>query len=555
MRIPYNLFSMINFTHKISLYSLLLLLASITFACTKSQVSEDPLYPEAPKGLIAFEDVPPTPAIAAEGSIVTVKVNGLQGKDGQFRFYINQTPADIVSFNGEEVKIRIPITASTGTCAIEINGQFYFGPIIDIRGKLNIDAAFNATTAIANGEIMGIDTRPLGGYLIYGAFRNYQNQATAAAAITGIAFINNNGALLTTGSGSSLRPAFNIGATGLNGTVNGAVVTSDNKTFAAGVFSGVNSKGNIGNITRFNADGSLDTTLYDIAGTGASPTTYGPTFNGGFSGAVNKLFNTSAGIIAIGNFSDYTSTLYERSTSESPYIDRIKISQVARLTTGGAIDSSFNLNRAARPVEGYTSANGFIYDGVEVPGNKMLLVGNFTLFENQQAQRIVRIDLNTGRRDPAFSVAGANGAITRITYNSTTRKLLIIGEFTSYNGQPANGIVMIDENGNVDNSFRFRPVEGGIPNFAGQLTDGKIMVSGTFNKYDGIVRAGFMMLNADGSLAVGYNNIGFFSGRVNDFVEFPSDTDPNTKYVMLVGIFSRFDSKTVGNIVKIRVQN
>ncbi|MCH5688247.1 DUF5008 domain-containing protein [Niabella sp. W65] len=86
--------------------------------------------------MIDFEDVPPTPAIAAEGSIVTIKVNGLGNKMGQFRFYINQTPADVVSATDTEVRIRIPITASTGTCAVEINGQFYFGPIIDIRVSL-----------------------------------------------------------------------------------------------------------------------------------------------------------------------------------------------------------------------------------------------------------------------------------------------------------------------------------------------------------------------------------------------------------------------------------
>lgn len=547
---------MIHFKNKLITCCLLsAVMLGVLGACTKSTVSEEALYPESPKGVIDFEDVPPVPSIAAEGSIVTVKVNGLGDKQGRFRFYINQTPADVVSVNDTEVRIRIPITASTGTCAIEIDGQFYFGPIIDIRGKLNIDATFNTTTNVALGEIMGIDPRPLGGYLIYGSFRNYQNQASAQAAITGLAFIDNNGALLTTGSGSSLRPAFNIGTMGMNGTINTAVFVEDNKIVAGGTFSAVNARGNISNISKFNAAGSLDTSTYDISGDGALPKAVGPTFNGGFTGSVMKLFNTSAGIVAVGNFSDYNSTLYERSTAESPYIDKIRISQVARVTTGGTLDSSFNINLGLRPIEGYTSANGFIYDGVEMPGNKLLLVGSFTVFENQQALRIVSIDLATGRRDPSFVTGGANGAIRKITYNSTTRKLLITGEFTSYNGQPVNGIVMLNENGSIDNSFQFRPVEGGIPNFAAQLKDGKIMVSGTFNKYDGIVRAGFMMLNPDGSLAVGYNNIGFFNGRVNDFVEFPSDTDPSVTYVMLVGIFNRFDSKNVGNIVKIRVQN
>ncbi|MCH5597295.1 delta-60 repeat domain-containing protein [Niabella ginsengisoli] len=362
--------------------------------------------------------------------------------------------------------------------------------------------------------------------------------------------------MLTNGaSGTGLRPVFNIGTVGLNGVVTSAFINADDKIIAGGVFSSVNSRGNISNITRFHDNGMLDTTAFDIAGDGSLPTAIGPSFNGGFTGAVNKLYNTSAGVVAIGNYTDYNSILYERSTSESPYIDKIRISQIARLNVNGGIDSSFNLNVGLRPVQGYTSANGYVFDGVETPGNKLLLIGNFTTFENQSAGRIVRIDLATGRRDPSFAAAGANGSINKITYNSTTHKLLLTGTFTSYNGQAANGIVMIDENGNVDNTFNFKPVEGGIPNFAGQLNDGKIMVSGTFNKYDGIVRPGFMVLNPDGSLAVGYNNIGYFDGVVNDFIEFPSDTDPTITYVMLVGSFFRYDSKDVGNIVKIRFQN
>ncbi len=543
---------MIHIKNKITGYCLLLAIFSATIvSCKKSLISEAPLYEPSPKGLVTFEDVPPVPSVAAESTIVTIKVSGLGGMEGKFRFYINQTPAEVVAVTDDEVRIKIPITASTGTCAVEIDGQFYFGPIIDIRGKLNIDPTFNPTTSVSSGAILGIEPRPLGGYMIYGPFRSYQNYDPALAAITGIAFIDNNASLLI----ASSRPTFNMGIMGLNGSVNSAIFLDDNKVVAGGVFSSVNSRGNISNITRFNPTGSLDTTNYDVSGVGSQPVAVGPAFNGGFSGAVTKLFNTNAGIVAVGTFTDYNSILYERSTIESPYIDKIKISQIARLNTDGEIDSSFNLNVGARPVEGYTSANGYIYDAVEVPGNKLLVGGNFTVFENQPASRIARIDLATGRRDASFITGGANGAITKITYNSTTRRLMLTGEFTSYNGQPANGIVMIDENGAVDNSFVFKPVEGGIPNFAAQLKDGKIMVSGTFNKYDGIVRPGFMILNPNGTLAVGYNNIGFFNGQVNDFVEFPSDTDPSITYVLLVGSFSRYDSKTVGNIVKVRFQN
>lgn len=521
----------------------MLLLAA---SCTKHVVSEDALYPESPEGLVTFEDAAPTPALAAEGAIVTVKVNGLEGK--QFKFFINQTEAEVVSFNNQEVRIKIPITASTGTASVVLDGQYYFGPVVSIRGRLNIDPSFNASSYVADNEIAGILSRPAGGFLIYGAFKNYQALSSTTAAISGLALIDNNGASPTT-AGNRLQ----LGSTGLNGPVTAAVFAGD-KIMVGGSFSSMNTKSNINNITRLNSNGSLDTVSYDIVGEGSLPQMYAPAFNGGLGGAVTNLFNTASGIIAIGNFTGYSSIFYERSTAESPYIDRIAISQVARLKEAGSLDSSFNLNTALRPPVGYTSANGNIYDAVQTANGKILVVGNFTNFEGSAAGRIARIDPVTGRRDGSFS-ATANGSINRITYNANTGKILLTGNFDNYNGQAVNGVVMINQDGAIDNSFVFSPVDGGVPNYAAQLNDGRIIVSGSFNKYAGVVRPGFMMLNANGTLAAGYNNVGYCNGKINGYAEYASDTDPTVRFLMLVGSFTRFDGKTVGNIVKLRIQN
>jgi hypothetical protein len=79
------------------------------------------------------------------------------------------------------------------------------------------------------------------------------------------------------------------------------------------------------------------------------------------------------------------------------------------------------------------------------------------------------------------------------------------------------------------------------------------MVSGSFTKYNNIIRPGFLILNPDGSLAAGYNNMGLFRGTINGFVELPSSG--GMPAVMLVGNFDRFDNKEVGNIVKFRIEN
>ncbi|MFT4094433.1 MAG: hypothetical protein QM640_12415, partial [Niabella sp.] len=78
--------------------------------------------------------------------------------------------------------------------------------------------------------------------------------------------------------------------------------------------------------------------------------------------------------------------------------------------------------------------------------------------------------------------------------------------------------------------------------------------SGTFTNYDGVVRPGFAILNADGSLAEGYNNTGYFNGIIYDAIE---TTSTLTGYpaVFLVGNFNRFNATEVGNIVKIVLED
>ncbi|HTG55670.1 MAG TPA: hypothetical protein VL943_05355, partial [Niabella sp.] len=84
--------------------------------------------------------------------------------------------------------------------------------------------------------------------------------------------------------------------------------------------------------------------------------------------------------------------------------------------------------------------------------------------------------------------------------------------------------------------------------YCAQLNDGRFILSGTFVKYDNIVRSGFAILNQDGTLAGGYNNTGLFRGRIYGHAE--KDVFGATA-LYLVGNFDRFDNREVGNIVKI----
>lgn len=535
------------------LTTLLALFVLLVVSCQKTKVEPVETYPDPPAALVKFLDGAPSPAIGGEGSIVTFNVSGLKGKQPtDFTFLINQTPAEVVEVGETTVKVKVPANASTGGSSILINGEYYFGPTFTIRGRITIDPSFNPDVSQTNGPIAGLVPTP-SGFLVYGSFNNYGNKATADVPITNLAMIDANGAYLAAAS------QFKVGKNGVNGPVSNVIRTPDGKYLLAGAFSKIDTVGNIAGIARFDAGGKLELNQVDVINPDpvANPNddkAWVSSFNGGVGGGnIARLFyHATNGITAIGNFSSHVSTFYERSTKEGPYLDLVRARQLIRMKETGAYDSLFNYNFGAQ--SSYEGGNGFVLDAIQLPSGKMILVGNFTSFHGQNARRIVCINPANGLVDPSFSSGeGADGDISRITYNNTTKKILLTGAFKNYNGQPANGVVMINIDGTRDNNFVFGAIDGGIVNFAGQLNNGLILISGSFNKYNDIIRPGMLVLNPNGTLAFNANNNGLFRGTITDFVESISAT--GVPQVTIVGNFDRFDGKPVANIVKFRMEN
>lgn len=227
--------------------------------------------------------------------------------------------------------------------------------------------------------------------------------------------------------------------------------------------------------------------------------------------------------------------------------------QLVSIKTDGSFDSSFNYNYLTK--KGNAAANGSIADAAQGSDGNIVAVGNFTTYNGTPASHIVKVNAMTGLADAGFnSGAGANGAINRISYNATTKKYMICGLFTAYNGQPASGVAMINEDGSLVSTFMPKAIAGGNPYFVKQWRDNLIILAGDFTSYGGVSRPGFAILNADGNLAAGYNNTGTFSGSIRDMVETTSLTTGQPA-AYLVGNFSRFDATQVYNIVKIVIEN
>jgi len=534
------------------------LLATLLFGCKKNEVELKDPYANAKEALgIQFKSKVPSPAIASSGDEVDVNIRGLVKYTGKFKLYINELEADVLKFTDSTLKFRVPVNASTGGIWITINdpkldNQTFFGPTMQIAGKVSFDPGFQVVNG-ANYPIYDILRLPSGGYFLTGAFTDYENRAIKDFPIGNVAQINATGAVETT-----LK--FGIGANYLvNSVVRISSGTQNGKFLIAGNFSSFNTKrinrANISSITRLNVDGTLDSTIVDVVNVTPNDPSKNrdtvPGFNGGVQGTIKKIFTYNDQIYAIGNFDYYLRAFYERSTYDSKVYDRVLMRQMVRMNMDGSMDQTFHYDAGTK--QSPNAANGNISDAIQMPDGKLVLVGTFTTFNGISRNRVVRINLD-GTVDNTFNIGtGADDEISSITYNATTNKLMVGGTFKNFNGQPRTGVAMLDADGTLTAGFTFPELSGGIVNFAAQLNNGKVIVTGSFNLYRNILRQGFMVLNADGTLANGYNNTGLFQGTVEKMIETTSTA--GNPAIILVGNIFRFDNIPAKNIIRVELLN
>lgn len=168
--------------------------------------------------------------------------------------------------------------------------------------------------------------------------------------------------------------------------------------------------------------------------------------------------------------------------------------RLGRLLADGSIDPSFN------PV---TGSYGRIHAMARQSDGKFLIAGEFARFNGVSAASFVRTHPD-GTIDATFDVGiGFNSLPAKIVVQSDG-KLIVIGDFTAYNGVPKRGIVRLLPDGGIDPTFELVPGPQGIVRSVDVLPDGKIYIGGTFSEINGTPRSGVARLNADGTLDSGF---------------------------------------------------
>ncbi|MFY8035065.1 MAG: T9SS type A sorting domain-containing protein, partial [Flexibacteraceae bacterium] len=361
--------------------------------------------------------------------------------------------------------------------------------------RLNADGSLDENFNLGTGSNSYVTTSALqsnGKILIGGNFTSYNGNRRNF-----IARLNADGSLDTT---------FNIG-NGANSTVSTIAVQEDGKIIIGGLFSIFNGVSR-NSIARLNANGSLD-----------------ETFNPGSGVRVNVssiALQTDGKIIIGGVFSSFNGT---------------PINRIARLNSNGSLDLSFN------PGSGFN--NEVTQVSLQTDG-KIVVVGGFTSFNGISINRIARLNAN-GSLDETFnSGIGADDLIVSVA-SQTNGKIILGGDFTTYNGISRNRIARLNINGSLD--MTFNPETGAnekVRSMALQ-TDGKLIVGGDFTAYNGTTRNYLARINADGILDTAFN-----LGTENRVYNVTLQADSK---VIISGFFSGYSGFSTPGIARIHGLN
>jgi uncharacterized delta-60 repeat protein len=283
----------------------------------------------------------------------------------------------------------------------------------------------------------------------------------------------------------------------INNSVTDVKYQIDGKILAVGNFTNP-----LGRIVRINPSGILDPSF--ITSTG-------------FNNPVNSFDINSIGQIIVGG----TFTTYQG----------ISRNRVALLNTNGSLDLGFSVGTG---FDNQVQKVKFQSDG------KILVGGNFLTYNGSSANRICRLNTD-GTLDGTFNIGTGLGNTARTIEVQSDGKILVGGDFVLYNGTTTNFICRLNTDGTLDGTFNIGTGFSNTVIFIKIQPDGKILVGGNFSSYNGSPVNRICRLNTDGTLDGTFTIGGGFNNIVNS-IDIQSDGK-----IIVGGAFTIYNGLTLVN--------
>jgi uncharacterized delta-60 repeat protein len=341
-----------------------------------------------------------------------LKSNGKILLGGNFNFVSGTTQNRFTKINGDSTTINESFNIGTG-----FNGNIYTTSI-QLDGKILVGGEFTTFTGSSQNRLIRLNTD------------------------------------------GSKDVTFNIG-TGFNGVVLKIAIQSDGKILVGGAFNTFTGSSQ-NRLIRLNSDGSKDST-FDI-GTG-------------FDITVRSIaIQTDGKILVGGQFTTFTGSTQNR---------------LIRLNSDGSKDTTFNIG---------TAFNNIVYTTLIQSDGKILVGGQFTTFTGSTQNRLIRLN-SDGSKDTTFNIGTAFNNIVYTTLIQSDGKILVGGAFTTFTGSSQNRLIRLNSDGSKDTAFNIGTAFNNIVYTTLIQSDGKILVGGEFTTYNGSQALYNIILNNDGSLS------------------------------------------------------
>ena len=351
--------------------------------------------------------------------------------------------------------------------------------------------------------------------------------------------------------------------TGMNATVNCALPLADGTIMVGGDFTTCNGVARA-RIARLTASGALDTGF--APGTGANGTVI--TFAQRSDGKVfiGGSFDTYGGLagdhLVLLNANGTTDLSFGAGETISHNVMSIAFQSDGKLIVGGAFENWTSMSR--RGLLRLEANGGFdnsynIGTGVKggegvraialQPDGKILIGGIFQGYNGGEANTLARLTAN-GELDGSFSAGtGTNGIIYKMAVQPDG-KILVAGSFTRYNGTTTGALFRLNVNGSLDGSFVRDTLQTGFLRTVILQPDGKILIGGHFSTFHGAPRNDIARLNTDGSLDATFNPGTGTGPAISEVQLFAIALQPDGR-IVIAGHFTNYNGTACGHIARL----
>jgi uncharacterized delta-60 repeat protein len=176
-----------------------------------------------------------------------------------------------------------------------------------------------------------------------------------------------------------------------------------------------------------------------------------------------------------------------------------------------------------------------------------------TTYQGTPRQGLARLNTN-GSLDTSFVQTGTgfadpgNGGVFLLGIAlQADRKMVVSGGMSNYNGIPTSNLARVNSDGTLDTSFN---IGAGLDNYASSVfvqSDQKIIVGGWFKYFNSISHPGMVRLNSDGSVDNTFD-IGSGCSSLTNLV-----TQPDAKILILGVPGHYFNASTISGLHRITV--